>query len=76
MESQPATGQVRVRFPVEIEDGTAVYAVLMDVPALPAVMVESAVRGLAIAWLHRELPEAGDDVIERAVDRLTIEWGA
>ena len=72
---EPTTDLARVTFTIDHE-GMGSYAVLVPVPPLPPVMVEPAVRALAIGCLRAEVEDTIDeDAITRAVDGLTIEWG-
>lgn len=75
-QTEPTTGYARVTFPLDVEGMPSAYTVLVPVPPLPPVMVESAVRALAIACLRTEAEDTIDeDAITRVVDGLTIEWG-
>ena len=67
----------RVTFPLQAEwDADTYYRVLVPIPPLPSMMIESAVRGLAASCLQREIGNTmSEDEIARAVDGLTIEWG-
>lgn len=64
---------VRVTFPLG-DDNT--YRVLVPIPPIPPVMIETAVNALAVAALRRGVEDAiSEDQIETAIAGMTLEWG-